>query len=143
MRKSIITMLCVAAVAGMTATVALAGSPHFIKNATSVHRSGNSLVADFKISGLGLTVTQVDVSLQADAACINPGSKKPQASNKGTFSADGTFTVQNGTAEGELSLTPTFQPDCTPPMSVQFSNVVLVASVEGQVVATANVSGTF
>jgi hypothetical protein len=143
MRRFITTLLCVAAVAGLTATVALAGSPHFIKNATSVARSGNSLVADFKISGLGLTVTQVDVALQADAQCVNPGSKKPQASNKGTFSADGTFTVENGTAEGALTLTPTFQPDCTPPMTVQFSNVVLIATVDGQVVATANISGTF
>jgi hypothetical protein len=143
MRKSMVVLLCVAAFAGLTAAVAVAASPHFIKSATSVSRSGNSLVADFKISGLGLTVTQVDVSLQADAQCVNPGSKKPQASNKGTFSADGTFTVNNGTAEGELTLTPTFQPDCTPPMSVQFSNVHLVASVSGVVVATAAISGTF
>jgi hypothetical protein len=143
MRKSILTMICVVAIAGLTATIASASSIHFIKSATSATRSGNSLVADFKISGLGLTVTQVDVKLQADAQCVNPGSNKPKAANKGTFSAEGTFTVNNGTAEGQLTLSPSFQPDCTPPMTVVFSNVVLIASVDGQVVATANISGTF
>jgi hypothetical protein len=143
MRKSILTMISVVAIAGLTATIASASSIHFIKSATNAARSGNSLVADFKISGLGLTVTQVDVKLQADAECVNPGSNKPKAANKGTFSAEGTFTVNNGTAEGELTLSPSFQPDCTPPMTVVFSNVVLVASVDGQVVATANISGTF
>jgi hypothetical protein len=136
-------MICVVAIAGLTATIASASSIHFIKSATSATRSGNSLVADFKISGLGLTVTQVDVKLQADAQCVNPGSNKPKAANKGTFSAEGTFTVNNGTAEGQLTLSPSFQPDCTPPMTVVFSNVVLIASVDGQVVATANISGTF
>jgi hypothetical protein len=136
-------MICVVAIAGLTATIASASSIHFIKSATSATRSGNSLVADFKISGLGLTVTQVDVKLQADAQCVNPGSNKPKAANKGTFSAEGTFTVNNGTAEGQLTLSPSFQPDCTPPMTVVFSNVVLIASVDGQVVATANITGTF
>ena len=143
MRKSLLTMIGVVAIAGLTATIASASSIHFIKSATSAARSGNSLVADFKISGLGLTVTRVDVKLQADAECVNPGSNKPKAANKGTFSAEGTFTVNNGTAEGQLTLSPSFQPDCTPPMTVVFSNVVLVASVDGQVVATANISGTF
>jgi hypothetical protein len=142
MRK-IVVLLSVLAIAGISTTVALGASPHFIKSATSVSREDNSLVADFKISGLGLNVSQVDVSLQADAACVNPGSKKPQASNKGTFSADGTFTVNNGTALGELVLSPVFQPDCSPPMTVVFSNVTLIASIDGQVVASADIAGTF
>jgi len=143
MRKTIITLLSALAILGVTASVAVAASPHFIKSATSVSRDGNSLVGDFKISGLGLTVTQVDVELKADAACVNPGSNKPKAANKATFSADGTFTVNNGTALGELVLSPSFQPDCTPPMSVEFSNVQLIASIDGVVVATASIAGTF
>jgi hypothetical protein len=143
MRRRIITLLAVAALTGLTATVALAASPHFIKNATSATRSGNTLSADFKISGLGLNVTQVDVTLSADAQCVNPGSNKPKAGNKQSFSSGGTFTVRNGTAEGTLDLTATFQPDCTPPMTVEYSNVSLTASVDGVIVATATIPGTF
>lgn len=143
MRRRIITLLAVAALTGLTATVAMAASIHFIKNTTSVTRSGNTLSADFKISGLGLNVTEVDVALSADAQCVNPGSNKPKAGNKQSFSAAGTFTVRNGTAEGTLNLTATFQPNCTPPMSVEYSNVTLTASVDGVIVATASIPGTF
>ena len=74
------------------------------------------------------------------ALCINGGGKHPKAVNKTSVSAAGDFPVQNGKAEGTLSLTASFQPECTPPMTVQFTDVTLTDETSG---ATANISGTF
>jgi hypothetical protein len=139
-----ILVLLALAIGAVLATTAVAVNAHFINNATSVTRSGNSLQAVFKIAGLGTNVTTVQVTLQADAQCVNPGSNKPKAGNKQTFSASGNFDVdKSGSAEGSLTLTATFQPDCTPPMTVEFSNVILIAKVQGEVVATKSFTGTF
>jgi hypothetical protein len=100
--------------------IARAGSPHFVS--VTVERDGNTLIADGKEAGLG-SETQVHIVLSADAACINPGDNHPKADNKESFSAEGDFPVQNGKALFYLELTPTFQPDCTPPMTVVFTNV--------------------
>ena len=57
---------------------------------------------------------------------------KPKAANKQSFSAQGSIPVQNGKANFSQSLTATFQPDCTPPMTVVFSNVVVeVTAADG------------
>jgi hypothetical protein len=100
----------------------LAGNPHFIE--VDVTRSGNSLLVSGKETGLG-NETQVHIVVSAEAACINPGAKHPKAANKESFSAEGDFPVQNGKAEFELTLTATFQPDCTPPMTVVFTNIMV------------------
>ena len=47
---------------------------------------------------------------------------------------------QNGKAEGTLSVTASFQPECSPPMTVQFTDVSLVDETSG---ARANIPGTF
>lgn len=104
----------------LTAPVAWAGSPHFVY--VNVSQDGNTLNVSGKEAGLG-NETQVDILVTADAACINGGSKRPKATNKGSFAAAGTFPVQNGKADFSLSVTATFQPSCSPPMTVQFSNV--------------------
>jgi hypothetical protein len=131
----------VAVVAALTlmlgSQAAFAGSPHFVTADAS--RSGNTLSVDFKEAGLG-NEPQVHVVLSTDALCINGGGKHPKAVNKGTFAAAGDFPVQNGKAEGTLSVTATFQPECAPPMTVQFTNVRLVDETSG---ATANIPGTF
>ena len=126
----------VGAIAAVSA-VAFAGSPHFVT--ADVTRDGNTLTANFKEAGLG-NEPQVHVVLSATALCINPGSKHPKAANKESVSAEGTFPVQNGKAEGSLTLTATFQPDCTPPMTVQFTDVKLTDTTSG---VTANIPGTF
>jgi hypothetical protein len=110
----------VVAIMLITPRPAQAGSPHFVS--VEVTREGNTLYADGKEAGLG-GETQVHIELSADAACINPGQKHPKAANKESFSAAGDFPVQNGKAVFQLQLTPTFQPDCTPPMTVEFTNV--------------------
>ena len=85
------------------------------------------MTAAGKVAGLG-AVEQIHVTLTGDAACINPGSNKPQAANKESFSASGDFPVQNGKALFSLDLTATFQPDCTPPMTVVWSNISITVT---------------
>jgi hypothetical protein len=116
---------------------AFAGSPHFVTADAS--RSDNTLSVTFKEAGLG-NEPQVHVVLSADALCINGGGKHPKAVNKESVQAAGDFPVQNGKAEGTLSVTATFQPECSPPMTVQFTNVTLVDETSG---ARANIPGTF
>ena len=77
-----------------------------------------------KEAGLG-NETQVHIEVTADALCINPGSNHPKAANKESLTAAGDFPVQNGKANFGLTLTATFQPDCSPPMTVVFTNIVV------------------
>ena len=78
--------------------------------------------------------------LSATALCINNGGNHPKAVNKESVSAEDDFPVQNGKAEGSLSVTATFQPECSPPMTVAFTDVTHVDETSG---ATANIPGTF
>ena len=119
-------LLLFAIVASMTMAVAapsvFAGSPHFVS--VSATRSGDSLIVSGKEAGLG-NETQVHIEVTATAECVNGGGKHPKAVNKEAVSAEGDFPVQNGKAEFELTLTASFQPDCSPPMSVRFTDVVV------------------
>ena len=103
------------------ASFAIPGNPHFVGGIT-VTRTGDTLTVSGKEAGLG-NETQVHIVLTVSARCVNPGGKKPKAGNKQSFTAEGVFPVQNGKALFTLSVTPTFQPGCTPPMTVEFSNV--------------------
>lgn len=109
---------------------AIAGSAHFVNNAFSISRDGDSLTVSGKEAGLG-NLEQVHIVLSADAACVNPGSNKPKAANKQSFNAEGDFPVQNGKADFTLTLTATFQPSCSPPMTVEFSNVTVTDTTNG------------
>jgi hypothetical protein len=115
----------------MTAGVAVAGvtGAHFVGSPTA-SISGNTLTAAGKVAGLG-DVEQITVTVTAEAACINPGSNKPKAANKESFSAMGDFPVQNGKALFSLNLTATFQPDCSPPMTVEWSNILITVTAPG------------
>jgi len=109
---------------------AYAGAPHFINNATSVSISGNTLTVTGKEAGLG-DESQVHIVLTATAECINPGQHHPKAANKTSVSAAGTFPVQNGRADFTLVATASFQPDCSPPMTVAFTNITLTDTTNG------------
>ena len=135
-RLSIVVSALVVA-AAVFATAAFAGSPHFVT--ADATRSGNTLTATFKEAGLG-NEAQVHVVLSATALCINNGGKHPRAVNKTSVSGDDDFPVQNGKAEGTLTVTATFQPDCSPPMEVRFTDVTLTDTTNG---ITANIPGTF
>ena len=92
--------------------------------------SGNTVTCSGKEAGLG-DEAQVHIVVSATAECINPGSNHPKAANKESVSAQGDFPVQNGKADFSLSVTATFQPDCSPPMTVQFSNIKVTDTTNG------------
>ena len=113
-----------------TPTPAFAGGPHFVDDTVTATVDGSALSVAFKEAGLG-NEPQVHIVLTADAACVNPGNNKPQAANKEAVTAAGDFPVQNGHAEGSLSVVATFQPSCSPPMTVEYSNIVLTDETSG------------
>lgn len=129
--KRRILLLFVTAVATLTVVgVAVAGNAHFV-GGLSITEGTNSISVSGKVAGLG-NISQINVVVSADAACVNPGEKKPQAGNKQTFTADGDFPVQNGKAEFSLTVTAAFQPNCSGPMTIEFSNVTIsVFDAEG------------
>ena len=120
MRRFILALVLALTTAAFSVLPALAGNPHFVT--VTVTRSGSSLVLTGKEAGLG-DEQQVSIEFNASASCINPGDNHPKAANKESVSATGTFPVQNGKADFTLNLTATFQPECAPPMTVQFSDV--------------------
>jgi hypothetical protein len=127
------------AVAALAVPAAWAGSPHFINNAFTITRDDNTLTVSGKEAGLG-DEAQINVVLSATALCINPGSHHPKAANKESVSAEGVFPVQNGKADWTLSVTATFQPDCSPPMTVVFTDVTVTDTTNG---LTHSFPGTF
>ena len=126
MRRTMKLLVATCLVLGLTATSAWAGSPHFV-GTPSVTQSGATLTVSGKVAGLG-DETQIHVEISAEAACLNRGENFPQADNKETFSAGDDFPVQNGKANFRLSLTATFQPKCSPPMTVVFGPVTITVS---------------
>jgi hypothetical protein len=123
-------LLVATAAAGIAVPAALAGSPHFISSAFSVTKSGTTLTVSGKEAGLG-DEAQIHVVLSATAQCINPGQNHPKAANKTSVSAAGDFPVQNGKADFTLTATATFQPDCTPPMTVVFTDITVTDTTNG------------
>jgi hypothetical protein len=123
MRKTLFILAAVFATAAITVPAALAGNPHPIGSCT-VTQSGNTLSVVCKEAGLG-GEAQVQVVGSGTAECINPGSNHPKAANKTSVSGGGQFPVQNGKADISFTMTATFSPDCTPPMTVVFSNVTV------------------
>ena len=139
---TVVAYTCLAAALGAFALVApsaFAGNPHFVDDTVTATRTGNALSVTGKEAGLG-DESQVHIVVTATAQCINPGGHNPEAANKQSVSAAGDFPVQNGQAQFSLSVTATFQPDCTPPMTVAFTDVT-VSDVTGGL--TKNLTGIF
>jgi hypothetical protein len=123
----------------LLAAPAYAGSAHFVNSATSVSRSGDTLTVSGKEAGLG-DEAQVHVVLNATALCINGGGHHPGAVNKTSVSTAGDFPVQNGKADFSLSVTATFKPSCSPPMTVKFTDISLTDTVNS---ISLKIPGTF
>jgi hypothetical protein len=114
----------------LTVSMVAAGSAHFVGTPT-LTTSGNTVTVSGKIAGLG-NIDQINVTFTADAQCVNPGSKKPSADNKQSVGGGGQSPVQNGKAEFSFSGTATFQPTCTGPMTIEWSNLhIWVYDVNG------------
>jgi hypothetical protein len=112
------------------AVPAMAGSAHFVDGTVLASRTGDTLTVSGKEAGLG-DEAQVHIVVTATAACVNPGGNKPQAANKETVTASADEPVQNGRADFSLSLTAVFQPSCSPPMSVEYSGVIVSDTTNG------------
>ena len=130
MRRSITLVSVLLAVGVLGAPVAWAGSPHFVSNTVKAARTDDTLVIQGKEAGLG-NEEQVNILLTATAECLNKGEKHPKAANKESLSEEGTFPVQNGKANFELTLTASFKPECSPPMTVVFSGVTVTDVTNG------------
>jgi hypothetical protein len=139
MRRLLVFIAAIIAVIAVDAPSALAGEPHFINNAFTVSVSDNTLTVSGKEAGLG-DEAQIHVVLSATALCINPGGHHPKAVNKESVSAEGDFPVQNGKAEFTLSVTATFQPECSPPMTVAFTDITVTDTTNG---ISKSIPGTF
>ena len=109
---------------------AWAGSPHFVDSTVTATTSGDSLIVSGKEAGLG-DEAQIHIVVTATALCINGGGNHPKAVNKSDVSAAGDFPVQNGKANFSLTLTATFQPPCSPPMTVQWTNITVTDTTNG------------
>jgi hypothetical protein len=57
-----------------------------------------------------------------------PRAAVPNANNKQSVGAGGTFRVQNGKADFRLALTAVFQPKCSPPMTLVFGPITITVS---------------
>jgi hypothetical protein len=139
MRRFMLVAALVLATAALAVPAAWAGSPHFVNNAFTITRSDDTLTVSGKEAGLG-DEAQINVVLTATALCINGGGNHPKAVNKESVSAEGTFPVQNGKAEWTLSVTATFSPSCSPPMTVAFTDVTVTDTTNG---LTKTFPGTF
>lgn len=129
MRRIAAILLIGVGALGISAPAAFAGSPHFVHDIT-VSRTDNSLTVSGKEAGLG-NEDQVHIVVTATALCINPGQHHPKAANKASVSAEGDFPVQNGKANFSLTVTATFQPNCSPPMTVVFTDVTVTDETNG------------
>jgi hypothetical protein len=138
MRRTVIVLTSIFVAFMVAMPNAWAGSPHFIQSATSASVSGSTLTVTAKDAGLG-DEAQIHVVLTATALCINNGGNHPKAVNKASVSAAADEPVQNGKADYTISVTATFQPSCSPPMTVSFTDIVLTDETNG---LTANIPGT-
>jgi hypothetical protein len=126
--RRLIAALVFWAPAILIATAAFAGNPHFVSCTFSITPTSVSVMA--KEAGLG-DESQVEAVLTATSECINPGGNHPKAGNKEDVAAAGVFPVQNGRANIALTAGVSFQPECSPPMTVAFTDLVLTDITHG------------
>jgi hypothetical protein len=139
MRRLISVAVLVLAASAVGAPVAWAGSPHFVDSTVTATQTNNTLTVLGKEAGLGAE-EQVHIVVNATAECINKGEKHPKAANKESLSSQGEFPVQNGRAEFSLSLTATFKPECSPPMTLAFTNVKVTDTTDN---ISVSLAGTY
>jgi hypothetical protein len=130
MRRILLGCLAALMAVSLGTQVAMAGSPHFVDSTVTATRTGSTLTVSGKEAGLG-DEAQVHIVVTATALCINGGGNHPKAVNKESVSAEGTFPVQNGKADFQLSITATFSPSCSPPMTVEFTDITVTDTTNG------------
>ena len=115
MRRIAFVLISSAAAVVLSATAALADSPHFLFADNSVSASTGALTTSFKDAGLGTGTTSIQITLTVSTAtavyqCFNNGGNHPKAGNKETVSTSlsttGTFPVRNGSTSASLTVGP-------------------------------------
>lgn len=139
MRRLVLAGMLALGLTVVAVAPAWAGSPHFVDSTVTATRTGDSLTVSGKEAGLG-DEAQVHIVVTATALCINGGGNHPKAVNKESVSAEGQFPVQNGKANFSLTLTAVFQPPCSPPMTVAFTDVTVTDTTNG---ISTTLPGTF
>ena len=137
----------------LTAGIALADNPHFIQASAAGPDNAGNLAVNFKIAGLGDTVsTTVTASAQATAvyACRNHGGNFPADPKKTEVTEPVSNSAQltsgrNGQITGSLTLSPPPSTLTCPPgqdtvfISVSYTNVQVSEPAAG----TESIPGTF
>ena len=108
MRRILFVLISAFAAVVMTATSALADSPHFLFATNSIDTSTGALNTMFKEAGLGTGTTSVHITLTADATatyqCYNKAGNKPQGVPKSFgptgVSGSANFPVNHGNTTG-------------------------------------------
>jgi hypothetical protein len=132
MRRALLVLGAVLATGAIAVPAALAVSrAHFVGTPT-LTQADDTLIVSGKVAGLG-NVDVITVTISGDALCINNGGKHPRAVNKADVTGGADVPVQNGKANFSVESDPvTFQPECSPPMTVEFRNVtVTVTAADG------------
>ncbi len=115
MRRIAFVVITAVSAVVLTATSALADSPHFLFATNSVSSTTGALTTSFKDAGLGTGATSIQITLTVDNAtavyqCFNNGGKHPMAGNKETVSTSltttGTFPVRHGATTSSISAGP-------------------------------------
>jgi hypothetical protein len=115
MRRIAFILISAAATVVMTATSALADSPHFISATNSIDTSTGALVTSFKDAGLGTGTTSIAITLSAEASaayqCYNKAGNKPEGVPKhfgptALATPPTPFPVRHGQTTSSLSLGP-------------------------------------
>ncbi|MCA1603921.1 MAG: hypothetical protein LC808_02700 [Actinobacteria bacterium] len=153
MRKLVLVLTAVLSAMLLAAGIASAASPHFVRASATGPNSAGDLLVNFKIAGLGDTVTTT-VTASADAtavyACRNNGGNFPADPKKtevtGPVSSSGEFTSgRNGQITGSLTLSPPESTLTCPPgqrvvlVSVSYTNVQVSEPAAG----AESIPGTF
>ena len=117
MKRFALVVTAAVAALMLTATAALAASPHIVGN-PSATVSGNTLTVKASVAGLG-NVETVDLTLTGTvdvfSRCYNRGGNKPQADNKQetmTVNSTGTFPVRNGRTNATFTVSPVSTLNC-------------------------------
>ena len=115
MRRIAFVLISAVAAVVMTATAALADSPHFISATNSIDTTTGALVTSFKDAGLGTGTSSIAITLSATASatyqCYNKAGNKPQGVPKSfgptaIATPPTPFPVRHGQTTASLSLGP-------------------------------------
>jgi hypothetical protein len=120
--------LAVSALLLMASAALAVSNAHFVGTPTAT-RTDDTLLISGKVAGLG-DVDVITVTISGDALCINPGAKHPKAANKADVAGGADVPVQNGKANFSVPASATFQPSCSPPMTVVFENVTVTVTAD-------------